>query len=320
MTANVTTPLTDERLAEIEAREQTATPGPWGWRGHISQSVELRTLHSGGLRIISSHVVPQCIDWTAEHGVFLREGDSRFEGPCATCRAAYESGSYFTGDPPTCERAGQHDTVWTWHPKGFIRPVNDWAKAEVLEWSDHMYRDDVKDTTHPDCEFIAKAREDVPALLAEVRRLRALLGELITVTPPWAKPEIRFAISCLHCKAWHTTDEDGNPDLYPAEVLTDPGLYFNNGEWFLHEGKPCCLNCWEAAFCEECLEPIHAWEKTAVDNDRKCTAHPGCLTAEELATATVMPALEAAKTLHEAWAERTAARNVELEKAGGEPR
>lgn len=137
--------------------------------------------------------------------------------------------------------------------------------------------------------------------------------------PPWARPEVRFTISCLYCEKQHTTDEDGNPDLFPADALTDPGAYFD-GEWFVHEGKPCCSNCWEAAFCEGCSRPIHAWEQAAIDPDRECTAHPSCLTAEELAVSTVMPALEAAKVLHEAWAERNAAKNAELEQAGGESR
>lgn len=166
----------------------------------------------------------------------------------------------------------------------------------------------------------AMVRDDVPALLAEVRRLRALVNELVTVTPPWARPQIRFAIACLHCKTEHTTDEDYGPDLFPAAALADPGSYFD-GEWVVSDaGEPCCLRCWEPARCEECGEPIHAWQQAALTDERKYTSHSDCLSDEELGKAEVMPALDAAKVLHEAWAERTHAKHVEMDEAGGEPR
>ncbi|MFI2667889.1 hypothetical protein [Micromonospora carbonacea] len=165
MTTTDTTAALD--LDAIRAREQAATPGPWGWRGHISQSVELRALHSGGMRIISTTRPEPCIGYTADEELVL------LDNACKACTAYLTGGGLGRGEDPKCEKPENLDTVWTWHPGGFIRPINDWAKAEVLQWSEHMYRDDVKDTTHPDAEFIAAARQDIPALLAEVDRHRA---------------------------------------------------------------------------------------------------------------------------------------------------
>ena len=145
------------RLDEIRAREQAATPGPWGWRGHLSQSVELRTVGQGGKRIITSMRQDPCIGGTEDLGVFLNDD------PCGPCRRAFETRRL--DEPFQCEKLENLDTVWVWGPDGFVEPVNKYAKAEVLEWSDHMYRDDVKGTTHPDAEFIAHARDDVRFLL-----------------------------------------------------------------------------------------------------------------------------------------------------------
>ncbi|WP_232290227.1 hypothetical protein [Micromonospora sp. ATCC 39149] len=167
MTTTDATPTADLDLDAIRAREQAATPGPWGWRGHISQSVELRALHSGGLRIISTSRPEPCIGYTADEELVL------LDNACKACTAYLTGGGIGRGEDPKCEKPENLDTVWTWHPDGFIRPINEWAKAEVLQWSQHMYRDDVKGTTHPDAEFIAHARQDIPALLAEVDRLRA---------------------------------------------------------------------------------------------------------------------------------------------------
>jgi hypothetical protein len=154
------------RLNEIRAREQAATPGPWGWRGHLSQSVELRTVGQGGKRIITSMRQDPCIGSTEYLGVFLNDD------PCATCRRAFETrrlDEFFQ-----CEKLENLDTVWVWGAVG-CEPVNKYAKAEVLEWSDHMYRDDVKGTTHPDAEFIAHARDDVRFLLDVIDGLASRL-------------------------------------------------------------------------------------------------------------------------------------------------
>lgn len=152
-------------LDEIRKREQAATPGPWGWRGHISQSVELRALHSGGLRIIATSPAVPCIGYTEDIGLFLHDN------PCSTCRTAFQERNF--DERIECEKPENLHTAWVWGQLGAIEPTSKFAKAEVLEWSDHMYRDDVKDTTHPDAEFIRHARTDVPRLLAAAGALLA---------------------------------------------------------------------------------------------------------------------------------------------------
>lgn len=92
------TPLTDQQLADIEARANAATPGPW------------------------------CTDsWEIYQGAEYQPGLSEWIGE--TCRA------------------------------------------------------DDSDGSRNDAEFIAHAREDVPALLAEVDRLRTDLAEYEPLTP-----------------------------------------------------------------------------------------------------------------------------------------
>lgn len=149
-------------IEQIRQREQAATPGPWGWRGHDTGSVELRTLHSGGLRIISTARQQPCTVWVEAAGYFL------MDEACAPCRGAYANREVDSG---RCEKPENLDTVWVWDPSGFIKPINEWTERE------QPYRSDVARTTHPDAEFIAHAREDVAVLLAEIDRLTALLGD-----------------------------------------------------------------------------------------------------------------------------------------------
>ncbi|MDE2102387.1 MAG: hypothetical protein KGL39_34390 [Patescibacteria group bacterium] len=46
------------------------------------------------------------------------------------------------------------------------------VKAEDVAVRERDYRDDIECIAHPDAEFIAHAREDVPFLLQEIDRLR----------------------------------------------------------------------------------------------------------------------------------------------------
>lgn len=56
---------------------------------------------------------------------------------------------------------------WTAYPDGFV-----WTKQPILG-------DPVSGSVElADAQFIAAARQDVPALVAEVRRLRAALGQI----------------------------------------------------------------------------------------------------------------------------------------------
>lgn len=52
------------------------------------------------------------------------------------------------------------------------------VKAKELLKFEVPYRKDISGIDNPDAEFIAHAREDVPALIAEVEQLRALVGRM----------------------------------------------------------------------------------------------------------------------------------------------
>ena len=58
-----------------------------------------------------------------------------------------------------------------------MHPADEMVTYEVAAWSTHIYRKDVVGIEHPDAEFIAKARTDVPQLLDEVDRLAGALAE-----------------------------------------------------------------------------------------------------------------------------------------------
>ncbi|MCG6493401.1 hypothetical protein [Kitasatospora sp. A2-31] len=59
-----------------------------------------------------------------------------------------------------------------------MHPADEMVEYEVAAWSEHIYRKDVVGIDHPDAQFIAAARTDVPALVAEVERLTAELVEM----------------------------------------------------------------------------------------------------------------------------------------------
>jgi hypothetical protein len=155
-------------IEAIKARAEAATRGPWGWRGQDDGSIELRALHSGGLRIISTARAAPCM-------VELQSEDEYTPGDwvltadaCDGCKAEAAK----TQDPwlnYRCSKPVNLDTIWL-RGEHFIEPSNKWAVRE------RPYRNDVERVDHPDAEFVAHAREDIPALIAEVERLRALLA------------------------------------------------------------------------------------------------------------------------------------------------
>src|SRR6266498_1959148 len=77
-------------LDEAQKLGDEATPGPWGWRGHDDGSIELRTLHSGGLRIITSHRSEPCVATTHDGEWVL------LEHACQNCIAAYHDPDILT--------------------------------------------------------------------------------------------------------------------------------------------------------------------------------------------------------------------------------
>jgi hypothetical protein len=157
----VDTGLAPARLAAIAARSEAATSGPWGWRGYANGSIELRALHSGGLRVVTTMRAQPCVV-ELDDGAIALTSDA-----CDTCRAEMKKTTDPFVDWPGCPKEENLDTLWLRGGPG-VRPANVWAEREV------PYREDIVGVRHPDAEFIAHAREDVPALIAEVERLRSM--------------------------------------------------------------------------------------------------------------------------------------------------
>lgn len=117
-------PLTDAELAEIEARADKATFGPWE---HLERRSNWNTL--GFERLAGGHIHD---DLALDHQIVT---------------------SWIHGQA--------HDKVAI-------------VGVAVSPYREHMHFIHVRPE---DAEFIAAARTDLPRLLNEVRRLRALVGE-----------------------------------------------------------------------------------------------------------------------------------------------
>lgn len=160
--------MTPEELEAIKARAEAATPGEWAWRGYADGSIELRALHSMGKRIVTTTRSEPCVVELASDDIF---GDWVLTtDACDGCKAEAAK----TRDPFVdyrCSKPENLDTIWL-AGDHVIEPSNNWAVREV------PYRTDVVRVEHPDAAFIAHARTDVPALVAEVERLRTLLERL----------------------------------------------------------------------------------------------------------------------------------------------
>lgn len=170
---------------ELARLASDTTPGPWGWRGYTDGSIELRALHSGGLRIVSTARAERCIVLLDNEALALADG------ACDVCRKKYDA---LTTDPDhdfgPCAKPENLDTVWL-RGDGFIEPANQWARREV------PYRNDVSAVEHPDAELIAAA----PELLAEVRALRtqrdSLVKALEEVRGYLEQPEVDMALATI---------------------------------------------------------------------------------------------------------------------------
>jgi hypothetical protein len=129
--------MPDERLAEIEQRDQAATAGPWQWFGNTDvHDVYLATPDRGRLYVMQ----------------FARWGMSSAQ-PVFRDDAARQM-------VKACEA-----------------PVYEVAPTATSRDDPRVYRADISGLRNADAEFIAASRQDVTDLLAEVRRLRALVPE-----------------------------------------------------------------------------------------------------------------------------------------------
>lgn len=121
-------------LKQIEERANKATPGPWMWDiSTANQYAMLETAHSGRYYVMG----------------FRRWGMS---GACPEFQV------YQTYDGPLKERGSL----------GMVR-ADELAKSYPGK-EHHIGFDDYID--HPDADFIAHAREDIPFLLAELEKIK----------------------------------------------------------------------------------------------------------------------------------------------------
>lgn len=143
--------MNDEELQAIRAREQVATPGPWGWFGNVD----------------TAHLYLATRRW-GRHFVmgFRRLGMQGAQPEFVTGRrwrrnldGSVDFGAVGSGIEPAARLA-----------RYAVAP-------DATKRTDpSVYRGDITGFHNPDAEFIAHARQDVADLLDEVDRLRALLG------------------------------------------------------------------------------------------------------------------------------------------------
>lgn len=135
-------------LDAIKRRYQQATEGPWQWFGNTKHNeVYLATVDRGRVFVMD----------------FVRWGMS---GAQPRFQVALNDGDGF----------------------GVMRSIGEMAKNEEESKPDVVfgplfeapYRRQFTGIGHPDATFIAHSRTDVPALVAEIERLRALLDEACT--------------------------------------------------------------------------------------------------------------------------------------------
>lgn len=146
-------PLTLEELDEIAARARGATPGPW----------------EAGVRYERSGV---------NEGARPGEGPFSFL-PVGRCFLCAESGV-----PPLAMERDRHGGVYHVHrvSSDAAKTASGWrtiSSAATREPVVESYEGMVSVGIRPhDAEFIARARRDVPRLVAEVKRLRQALEEV----------------------------------------------------------------------------------------------------------------------------------------------
>lgn len=141
-------------LEAIRARHEAATPGPWHWAGNTD-------VH----RIYLAN-------WTPGLGRCTIMDFSRWGMQSARPRFA-------------------EDLMMVDADK---RAVYEVAKAATSRLDPRVYRADISSIDHPDAVFIAHARADIPALLAEVGSLRAKLAAVEGWQRSWSDSEDRLLL------------------------------------------------------------------------------------------------------------------------------
>lgn len=143
-------PMSDEQLAQIVARRDAATPGPWRWTGNTDvRQMELSTVKFGRMVVMN----------------FTRWGMSG-------AQPQFGIGRSWKPDPTSAYDFTSHGLM----TKASELPVFEVSPTATDRSDPRVYRSDLVGIRHPDAEFIAASRQDVDDLLAEVARLH---GELL---------------------------------------------------------------------------------------------------------------------------------------------
>lgn len=188
-------------LGAIAARAAAATSGPWRWAGNVDTGDPYLASTTAGLgrRSVLWHVpFERTSDDSEAHQLreYLRDtkvftGDKEHPYRSYTKAEIEEQVcELYVNDPWGQPRTDQH-LVFT-HPEAHVAiDARTLAVFEVCpdatERNDQrVYRGDLVGIRNPDADFIAHARQDVDDLLAEVARLRALLGA--AAAPPANEP------------------------------------------------------------------------------------------------------------------------------------
>jgi len=165
MTDNLT-----DRLAEIRARAEAATEGPWHWSGNTDVDTPSLSTWKPGLGRCTVLAIGR-----EERTSTGRQADSIRE-------YAEECGN----DPDEMVEDWMTDglggtisdpVLWFyedgWAVDAATRVVYEVAPNATTRDDPNVYRADIKDIRHPDAQFIAHARQDVPTLLAALEAVVA---------------------------------------------------------------------------------------------------------------------------------------------------
>lgn len=139
-------PMTPERLAEIREREQAATPGPW---------------EPGSVWLVAGLIYD-------DDGNRVAPDDATRCGFCNVGEPVWSGQRPING--PTMN-AHRHRNPEPWSAENLISAANGDLVAGNFDYEEGGI------IAPADTVFVAAAREDVPALLAEVERLRAELAD-----------------------------------------------------------------------------------------------------------------------------------------------
>lgn len=139
-------------LDAIRARAEAATPGPWGWFGNVD----------------NAHLYLATRRWGRHYVMGFRRLGMQGAQP------EFVSGRTWRKN---ADGSVDFGTVGSGIVPGARLARYEVAPDATKRSDPRVYRGDITGFHNPDAEFIANARQDIADLLAEVDRLRALVGD-----------------------------------------------------------------------------------------------------------------------------------------------